>query len=236
VRVVMRWVARLLAAILVVVLALVVVYRFVDPPITPLMVIRLLEAAVDQRPARREQRWVPLKDVSPQLVRAVVAGEDARFFTHHGVDWEALSDARADNARHPGRRLRGAGTITMQCARNVFLWPRRSYLRKGLEIALAYVLEVVWGKRRILEVYLNVAEWDDGVYGAEAAAARHFGVPAAALGERQAALLAAVLPNPRRWHPATPGPYVSARAAVIERRAAQVRLPPWITPTGGEDD
>jgi len=232
---VVAWVVRLFAAFAAVVLALVIAFRYIDPPITPLMVIRLVEAAADQRPARRDQRWVPLDQVSPRLVRAVVAAEDARFFAHHGVDWEALADARAHNARHSGRRVRGAGTITMQCARNVFLWPGRSYVRKGLEIALAHVLEIIWGKRRILEVYLNVVEWDDGVYGAEAAAGRHFGIPASALDDRQAALLAAVLPNPRHWHPEQPGPYVSARASVIERRAAQVQLPPWLTsePRGG---
>jgi monofunctional biosynthetic peptidoglycan transglycosylase len=211
-----RFFMRAVAALLLVVVAC----RFIEPPVTSLMMIR----AVETRSPLWERQQVPLRAVSPALLRAVIAAEDERFLAHHGVDWGALERAREYNERWNGRRLRGAGTITMQCARTVFLWPGRSYVRKGLEIGLAYVLELAWGKRRILEVYVNSVEWGDRVYGIEAAARRYFGVPAARLDAQQSAFLAAVLPNPRRWSPAAPTPYIQARAAIIEARAARVGL------------
>jgi monofunctional biosynthetic peptidoglycan transglycosylase len=204
----------------------VVVLRVVDPWVTPLMVIRVVEGAVHGRWVGVHRRWVGLADVSPALLRAVVAAEDARFFGHWGVDLGAVRRARDYNERHPRARRRGASTITMQCARSVFLWPGRTWVRKALEAHFAVLLELAWGKRRILEVYVNVIEWGDGVYGVEEAARRAFGVPAAALDARQAALLAAVLPNPRRWGAAAPTAYVASRAVRIQARAAAVRLPP----------
>ena len=205
-------------------LGVVIAYRFVDPPLTPLMVIRVVEGMTAHRRVGVTKRWVDLDGVSPTLLRAVLAAEDARFFRHHGVDLDALRRARTYNARHRGRRRRGAGTITMQCARNVFLWQGRSYVRKTLEIVLAPVLELAWGKRRILEVYVNVIEWGDGLYGVEAAAERYFGVSAARLDAPQSALLAAALPDPRRSNPAAPSRYLAARAAIIGARAERVRL------------
>ena len=218
-----RWLARALGGFLALTALPVVTYRFIDPPLTPLMLIR----AVETRSASWSRRWVPLRAVSPALLRAVVAAEDGRFFAHHGVDWAALRRAREYNERWQGRRLRGAGTITMQCARTVFLWPGRSYVRKALEVYFAYLLELTWGKRRILEVYVNTVEWGDRVYGVEGAAQRYFGLPAARVDAWQSALLAAVLPNPRRWSPAAPTPYLRARAAIIAaraERAERVRL------------
>lgn len=200
------------------------VYRWVDPPLTPLMVLRTVEARAAGRPARLTRQWIDVDGVSPALLRSVVVAEDARFLDHHGVDLDAVRRAIDYNARYKGRRLRGAGTITMQCARNVFLWPGRSWVRKALEVWFAQLLELMWGKRRILEVYLNVAEWGDGVYGVEAAARTYFGVPASSLDARQSALLAAVLPDPRRWSPAAPTAYVSGRANLIAGRAARARL------------
>jgi len=220
------WVARLTAGFLIVSVAPVVVYRFVAPPLTPLMLIRTMERLAAGHPVEITRRWVNLDGLGPTLLRAVVAGEDTRFFRHHGVDLDALERARAYNARQRGRRLRGASTITMQCARNVFLWPGRSYVRKGLELYFAILLELLWSKQRIVEVYLNVIEWGDGVYGAEAAARRYFGVPASRLTAEQAALLAAALPDPRHRNPAAPTPFLRARAAGIEARAAAVRLGP----------
>jgi monofunctional biosynthetic peptidoglycan transglycosylase len=218
-----RLLARIVLALIAASIAAVVLYRFVDPPGTPLMVIRAVEALARGERVGIDARWVDLGAVSPALLRAVIAAEDARFVVHHGVDLGAVDSARIYNARH-GTRRRGASTITMQCARNVFLWPGRTYIRKALEVYLALLMELVWGKERILEVYVNVAEWGPGVYGAEAAARRYFGVSAAALDPRQAALLAATLPSPRRWNPAAPTAYVSARAATIAGRAAAVRL------------
>ena len=199
--------------------ALLLLYRVIDPPLTPIMVREGVVHGI-------ARDVVGLDDVSPALVRAVIAAEDARFFGHHGVDWEAVRRAREYNARHDDEPRRGGSTITMQCARNVFLWRGKSYVRKALEVVAAYAVELVWGKRRILEVYLNVIEWGPGVFGAEAAAQTYFGVPAASLTPRQAALMAAVLPNPRRWSPALPTRFVMARAAIIERRAARVSLKP----------
>jgi monofunctional biosynthetic peptidoglycan transglycosylase len=206
----LRWTIRLLGAFVVLSVIPVVVYRFVNPPLTPLMLIRRQGII---------QQWMPLRDVSPLVLRAVVVAEDGRFWEHHGVDWAAVDRAREYNERQRGTRLRGGSTITMQCARNVFLWPGRTYVRKVVEIWFAYLIELAWGKPRILEVYVNVIEWGDGLYGVEAAARRYFGVSAAALDGEQAALLAASLPNPHRWNPSRPTPYLAGRAALIARRA-----------------
>lgn len=140
-----------------------------------------------------DRRWVPLSAVSPKLVASVILSEDGQFCHEHGIDVGALREVIADGDGAPSR---GASTLTMQVAKNLFLWPGRSYLRKGLEIPLAVLLDALWGKRKVLEAYLNVAEWGDGVFGIEAAAQRDFHVPAAALTARQAALLATALPNP----------------------------------------
>jgi monofunctional biosynthetic peptidoglycan transglycosylase len=199
--------------------------RWINPPATPLMMIRLAEGAVHRRWVGVDQRWVPLDQVSPELLRAVIAAEDAHFFTHWGVDMDALRKARAWNARHERQgRVRGASTITMQCARNVFLWQGRTYVRKALELWFTALMEATWSKRRILEVYVNVIEWGPGVYGAQAAAERYFRVPAARLDARQAALLAAALPDPLTRNPAAPTAFLDARATRIARRAALVRL------------
>ena len=140
-----------------------------------------------------DRRWVPLSAVSPKLVAAVILSEDGQFCHEHGVDFGALRDVIEERDGAPSR---GASTLTMQVAKNLFLWPGRSYLRKALEIPMAVLLDALWGKRKVLEAYLNVAEWGDGVFGIEAAAQRDFGVPASALSARQAALLATALPNP----------------------------------------
>ena len=221
---VLRSTGRLLVLGVVVSLAMVVVLRIVAPPITPLVVIRAGQAIAELRLPSYARSWRDLDAISPSLVRAVIASEDDTFFTHHGLDVGAIRRARVWNERHPDRIPRGASTITMQTARNVFLWPGRSYVRKGLEAWFAFLMELVWGKRRILEVYLNVIEWGDGVYGAEAAARRFFGVPAAQLSPRQAALLAAALPHPLRSDPGAPSRYLRARATTIERRAGRVDL------------
>ncbi len=221
---VLRWLGRVVLGLLLASIAAVAVLRFVDPPLTPLMVIRAVQGALDGRWVGIRQRWVPLEEVSPALLRAVLAAEDARFFEHHGFDFEEIERARAYNERHGGRRMRGASTISMQTARNVFLWQDRTWLRKGLEAYFTVLLELLWSKRRILEVYVNVAEWGDGVYGVEAASRAAFGVPAVKLSARQAALLAAVLPSPRRWSAARPSSYVRERAARIAARARHVDL------------
>jgi len=220
----LRWLRRLLVLGAIVSVAAVVVCRLVDPPLTPLVVIRAGQAIAAGRLPRYLRSWADLDAVNPSLVRAVIVAEDESFLAHHGLDLGAIRRAQAWNASHPGRLPRGASTITMQTARNVFLWPGRSWVRKGLEAWFAMLMELFWGKRRILEVYLNVIEWGDGIYGAEAAARRYFGVPAAALSPRQAALLAAALPHPLRSNPAAPSGYLRVRATAIEHRAGRVDL------------
>ncbi len=189
-------------------------YRFVPVPATPLMLIRAVEGA------GLDHDWVPLSAISPHLARAVIASEDTLFCGHGGFDWAAIEGAFEDNEE--GARLRGGSTISQQTAKNAFLWPDRSWTRKGAEAWFTLLIEQLWPKRRILEVYLNSIEWGDGVYGAEAAARHHFKKPAAALTRREAALLAVVLPSPRKWSPNPPGAYVARRAGVIERRMAIV--------------
>jgi monofunctional biosynthetic peptidoglycan transglycosylase len=185
----------------------VIAYRFVSPPITPLMVIRWLGGTPIDR------HWVPFDRISAALPRAVISSEDEKFCTHHGFDWAAFNNAYRD--WRAGREPKGASTITMQVAKNLFLWPGRSVIRKGIEAYLTVLLESFWDKRRIMEVYLNVIEWGDGIYGADAAAHRYFKKPASALTTPEAVLLAAVLPNPRAWSPVHPTPYIAERAASI---------------------
>jgi monofunctional glycosyltransferase len=195
----------------------VLVYRFVPPPVTPLMVIRSVSGA----PIR--ERWVPLRHISPSLIRAVIASEDETFCSNDGFDWTQL-----DIAWHEflsGRAPRGASTITMQTAKNLFLWPGRSFLRKGIEAYFTFLLDLLWSKQRIMETYLNIIEWGDGIYGAEMAARLHFGTSAAALTPREAALFAAVLPNPRRWSPAHPTSHIEERAATIRARMPAMAVP-----------
>lgn len=196
-------------------LALVAVYRFVPPPVTILMIQRSLEGKGISR------TWRPLDEMSPALIRSVIAAEDAGFCSHRGFDFEAMQEAWAHNERSD--RVRGGSTISQQTAKNVFLWPQRSYLRKGLEAGFTVLIEVGWGKRRILEVYLNTIEWGPGIYGAEAAARRNFGVGADRLTPAQAARLAAILPSPLKWRAARPGPYVKRRSGRIGAAAGTIR-------------
>lgn len=187
----------------------------IPPPATILMLQRL--AAGDGM----DYRWRSLNGISPNLVYAAIAAEDARFCEHRGFDMEAIQQAMDHN--EDGGRVRGGSTISQQTAKNVFLWPQRSWIRKGLEAGYTVLIETIWGKRRIMEVYLNVAETGPGVYGAEAGARHWFGVSAADLTPQQAARLAAILPSPRRYKAAPPGPYVRRRAARIQANARVVR-------------
>ena len=209
---------RLLFKVLLVALlappALLLAYRLLPPPVTPLMLIRLAEGE------GLEKHWRPLEEIAPALAEAVVAAEDNRFCAHWGVDWPALQgEVEAWLAGEPAR---GASTITMQTAKNLFLWPDRSLVRKALEAPLTLQLELLWPKRRIVEVYLNVVEFGPGIYGAEAAAQIYFGKPAAGLSRREAALLAAVLPHPRSSSPARPSAYLEDRARTIRGRIDQL--------------
>lgn len=185
-------------------------YRFVDPPLTPLMVIRLVEGDGLRRTS------LPLSSMSRELPRAVVAAEDNRFCFHSGIDFTEVQNAVEEYRE--GGRLRGASTISMQVARNLFLWPGGGFVRKAIEAPLAMAIDFVWPKRRILEVYLNIAEWGTGRFGAAAGAELHFRKRPGQLTRREAALMAAILPNPRHWDAGRPGPYVSGRAGTIAGR------------------
>ena len=186
----------LCVALSVALLAGLVVYDGTEPAVSTLMVVRRLSGGSVDR------RWTPLVDLSPHLIDAVVMSEDGQFCRHDGVDWHQMQEVLDD----PDGPQRGASTITMQVARNLFLWNGRvlGFVRKGLEIPIALMLDAVWSKKRVLEVYLNIAEWGDGVYGAEAAARHDFGKPAAQLSPREASLLATALPNPFLRNPAKP--------------------------------
>lgn len=177
------------------------------------------------RSARPLQKtWVDYAHISPNLKRAVVTSEDARFVNHEGVDWEAMEKAYTDNLRR-GRTVRGGSTISQQLAKNLFLSARRSYLRKIQEVLIALMIEAVWDKRRILEVYLNVVEWGDGVFGAEAGARHYFGVSALSLDPSQAAQMAAMLPSPKFFDHHRDAVYLSQRADAIERTLPFAQIP-----------
>ena len=220
-----RILLRLAATFVIGSIALVIIYRFVDPPVTPLMLIRPIEGIGSGRFVGVDKEWTDIDDIDPILLRSILAAEDARFFSHGGIDWEAVDAARDYNRKHAGKKVRGASTITMQCARNVFLWQGRNYLRKGLEVWFTYLIEYLWGKERILEVYVNVIEWGDGTYGAAAAAEHYFGASIDELTPRQAALLSAILPNPRAWSPTEPSKHVERRVGAITKGARIVKLP-----------
>ncbi len=188
-----RALALALAGFLVLSVTLVVIYRFLPPPITPLMVIRLVQGE------GLHKDWVAYDEISPHVFKAVIAAEDTRFCQHVGFDVKSIRDAWTSNKK--GRRVRGASTITMQTAKNLFLWPGRDYVRKAFEAYFTVLLELFWDKRRILEVYVNVAEFGHGIYGIEAAARFHYKKSAKDLTAGEAARLAAIMPNPRSWTP-----------------------------------
>ena len=196
-------------------LASVAVPRLLPPPMTFLMVTRTLEGE------GLSYRWRSLDDISPRLVEAVIASEDARFCEHRGFDMKAIEKALKANER--GGRMRGGSTISQQTAKNVYLWPGRDWVRKGFEAGYTLLIETAWGKRRVMEVYLNVAEWAPGVYGAEAASRHWFDKSASELSAREAARLAAILPSPRRYNAASPGPYVRRRASRVLAAMGTVR-------------
>ena len=199
-------------------------WRTFDPSSTAFMEARL-ERVLEKVPkAKLAQQWVPYARISAQLKRAVVAAEDAKFVDHEGFDWEAISKAIEKNERK-GKVVSGASTISQQLAKNLFLSGERSWVRKGQEAAITWMLESALGKRRILELYLNYAEWGEGVFGAEAGASYHFGTNAASLSAQQAAFLAAILPSPRRYAPGRITPYVAGRIETILARMPAAQIP-----------
>jgi monofunctional biosynthetic peptidoglycan transglycosylase len=187
-------------------------------PVTPYQLWRLLEQAAGDGDIRLSKSWMSYDEVNKNIFRAVIGAEDGRFLSHSGIDFKAVRDAQKRNQARKGKKLFGASTISMQTAKNTFLLHQRNYIRKGLEAIFTTMIEFFWGKKRILEVYVNVIEWGNGIYGVEAASQEFFGVSASQLSAQQASLLAAVLPGPRIWSPAKPTAYIQRRSAWIRGR------------------
>lgn len=207
-----RWLIGILSAIILWPILMTLVYGVVPPPVSNLMILRLFTGN------GLHKQWVSLDQISPNLARAVLSSEDARFCTHHGVDWVEFQDAIDNSGGDDESPMRGASTVSMQTAKNLFLWDGHSFVRKGLELPLAYWMDFIWTKHRMIEVYLNIVEWAPGIYGAEAAAQFHFNKPASKLSKHEAALLAAVLPNPIKRSAGKPSRHVTAIADRIQNR------------------
>jgi monofunctional biosynthetic peptidoglycan transglycosylase len=208
-------VAKVLLWFFLVSLLWVVAYRFINPPITLLMVQRNWERKANDKPAKIEKKWVKFDGISDNMKRAAVSAEDQLFLKHIGFDIKAIEKAYRDNAKK--KKVKGGSTISQQTAKNVFLWPGRSYIRKAFEAYFTLLIEVLWSKERILEVYLNVIEMGDGIYGAEAAAQAYYGKSCKNLTRSEAALIAACFPNPRRLTPKKPTSYIRHKQYLIMR-------------------
>lgn len=197
--------------------------RFINPPTTFLMLQRSLTTKDAEIYRKIQHSWIDYENISDHLKRAAIASEDARFMSHNGFDMNAIREAFEENKE--GRRLRGGSTISQQTAKNVFLWPQRSWVRKGFEAYFTVLIEALWGKKRILEVYLNMIETGDYIFGMEAASQKYFGRSATNVSQRQATLLVAVLPNPRRWNPAKPTNFINTKAKGIIRYINHYEIP-----------
>jgi monofunctional biosynthetic peptidoglycan transglycosylase len=200
----------------------VVALRFLPVYFTPLMFIRCYQQVKEGNDLKLSHQWVPLNEISPSLPVAVMASEDAKFLSHHGFDFKAIEHAAKRNKKHPEKRKLGASTISQQTAKNVFLWPGRSWVRKGFEVYFTTLIELMWSKQRIMEVYLNSIEMGDGIYGAEAVAEEHFNTKALDLSKSQCALIAATLPNPRKFSSKHPSGYMLKRQSRILREMKYV--------------
>ncbi len=192
-----------------------IIYRFIPPPVTPLMLIRCGEQLFHGEKLKLHKQWKSLEKINPDMIQAVTAAEDNKFIEHFGFDFEAIEYAQKYNKRKKGKRTIGASTISQQTAKNVFLWPSRTWIRKGLEAYFTLLIEIFWGKERIMEMYLNVIETGDGLYGVEAASQTYYYKHAKNLSRGQAAMIAAILPNPRKRNPAYPSAYLVARQGKI---------------------
>ena len=220
-----RFLLKLTAGLMLFSVLWVTALKWLPVYVTPLMVQRSWEHRKDPD-FKTRKKWRRLDRISPEMAKAVIAGEDQRFFEHDGFDRIEIRNALKEWKK--GIRRRGASTISQQTAKNVFCLPSRSWLRKGVEAWFTVLIEKIWGKRRILEVYLNVAEMGPGIYGAEAAAGAHFGHSADALTQREACLVTACLPDPLRRNPAEPSLYVRGRATILSRQISHLSFPDWL--------
>ena len=203
-------------------LFLVLLFKFVPVPFTPLMVIRAIEQKIEGKEMRSSHDWVPIEEISPNIQKAVIASEDGNFLSHSGFDFKAMEKAYESNQK--GKKVKGGSTISQQTAKNVFLWQGRSYLRKGLEAYYTVLIELIWSKERIMEVYLNSIEMGDGVYGAQAASKHWYHKDAKSLSRTEAAGIAAILPNPRKFKPVNSSNYINRRKAKIAKYISYVSL------------
>jgi monofunctional glycosyltransferase len=194
----------------------VIIFRWMPVPVTPLMLIRCIEQKADSKEMKLKKDWVSIDDISPNLQLAVVCSEDQNFIKHNGFDFKAIDKAMKYNETH--KKTRGASTISQQTAKNLFLWSGRSWIRKGFEVYFTFLIEAFWSKQRIIEVYLNIIEMGDGIYGAEAAAESYFKKSAKNLSRSESAAIAAVLPNPRKFNAGKPSAYVKGRQSWIMRQ------------------
>ncbi len=210
-----RWLGRALLWFFGISILLVILFKWVPVPFTPLMITRAIEHKLDGKEMTCSHDWEPLENISVNLQKAVIASEDGTFLKHNGFDFKAMQKAFKNNNK--GRKLKGGSTISQQTAKNVFLWQGRSYIRKGLEAYFTVLIELIWGKESIMEVYLNIIEMGDGVYGAQAAAEHWFKKEAANLTSNEAASIAAILPSPRRYKATNSGPYIAKRKNKIVR-------------------
>lgn len=211
-----RWTLRGMIGILGASILITLIYGIFPVPATPLMLLRQVQSQPISDVFSFKKKWVPIEKISTELQAAVIAAEDMNFYEHNGFDWNAIEKAYKHNEK--SRRVRGASTISQQVAKNVFLWPHRSWVRKGIEVYFTGLIELLWSKKRILEVYLNVIELGNNLYGVEAASQFYFHKQAYDVNSAEAALIAAVLPNPRKMHISKPSQYVRFRQSMIIRR------------------
>jgi len=220
IRKIIRWIWKAMLWFFGLSIVSVIIFKWVPIPFTPLMVTRIVEFKLDGKDAIFSHDWVPLSAISPNLQKAVIASEDGNFLKHYGFDFDAMQKALKNNKK--GRKLKGGSTISQQTAKNVFLWQGRSYIRKGLEAYFTVLIELIWGKERIMEVYLNSIEMGNGVYGAEEAARCWYKTKAIDLTKREAAGIAAILPNPRKYKAMNSSSYIEGRKDKIIRVMRQL--------------
>lgn len=198
-----------------------IVYRFVPPPFTLLMITRVFEQMSDDKEIKLKKDWVSIDEISPNVILAAVAAEDQNFLTHHGFDFKAIQRAMEYNQK--GKKIRGASTISQQTAKNVFLWSGRTWIRKGLETYFTVLIEFIWNKERIMEVYLNEIEMGDGIYGIEKAANIYYNKSASKLSRAEAAMIISCLPRPLKWNPARPTNFLLKRQSIIMRNMSNIQ-------------
>jgi len=207
---------------------LVIIHKFINPIVTPLMITRCIDGVFETGSFRGvHKNWVSMDAISPNMVKAVMASEDQKFLEHHGFDWTAINKAMKYNRTKKGKKVHGASTISQQTAKNVFLWQSRTWIRKGLEVYFTFMIELFWSKERIMEVYLNVIETGNGVYGVEAASRKYFKKKARNLTATEAASIAAILPLPLKWSPVKPNARVSSRIVWIRNQMNAIATPAW---------